>query len=189
MKNKIGVIHGRMQVLHKGHIEYLLEAKSRCDFLYIGITNPSPNLTKENETDKNRSKPESNLFTYYERMEMIRDAMLEQGVKGDKFEIVPFPINFPETIKYYTPLNAIFFVTIYDEWGRHKYNLLKDMGLEVDLMWVRDMSERLTSGTEVRKLIANSQKWEHLVPNSVAKYIKDKELDKRIYRIFNAKNS
>ena len=36
---KTGVIHGRFQGLHNGHMEYLLTAKKRCDFLVIGITN------------------------------------------------------------------------------------------------------------------------------------------------------
>ena len=99
-KNKIGVIHGRFQGLHKGHMEYLLEGKRRCDFLYIGITNPDPGLTKDNSADLKRSKPEENPFTYYERMNMIRDAMLEAGVSRQEFEIVPFPINFPELINF-----------------------------------------------------------------------------------------
>ena len=35
-----GVIHGRFQVLHLKHMEYILAAKMRCRKLYIGITNP-----------------------------------------------------------------------------------------------------------------------------------------------------
>ena len=35
-----GVIHGRFQVLHLKHMEYLLAAKMRCQTLYIGITHP-----------------------------------------------------------------------------------------------------------------------------------------------------
>jgi len=188
IKKRVGVIHGKFQLLHKGHMEYLLEGKRRCDFLYIGITNPDVLLTKEHVTDKNRSNPKSNPFMYYERMEMIRDALLEEGIKKDEFEIVPFPINIPELLKFYIPMDATFFITIYDEWGWHKYNLLKKMDLIIDLMWVREMSERYTSGTEVRNLIANNKEWEYLVPNSVVKYIKEKELDKRIHRIFNDKN-
>ena len=35
-----GVIHGRFQILHLKHMEYILAAKMRCKKLYIGITNP-----------------------------------------------------------------------------------------------------------------------------------------------------
>lgn len=187
-KKRIGVIHGKFQVLHKGHIEYLLEGKKRCDFLYIGITNPDLYLIKEHVADKNRSNPKSNPFMYYERMEMIRDALLEEGIKREEFEIVPFPINNPELIKFYVPITATFFITIYDEWGWYKHNLLTKMELAVDLMWVRNMSERFTSGTEVRNLIAKDNEWEHLVPNTVVRYMKKNKLDKRILGIFNDKN-
>ena len=35
-----GMAHGRFQVLHLKHMEYLLAAKMRCKKLYIGITYP-----------------------------------------------------------------------------------------------------------------------------------------------------
>ena len=38
--HEVGVIHGRFQGLHLAHMEYLLAGKSRCRFMYIGITNP-----------------------------------------------------------------------------------------------------------------------------------------------------
>jgi cytidyltransferase-like protein len=184
MKYKIGAIHGRFQMLHLGHMEYLLAGKARCDFLYIGITNPDPRLSSENESDLKRTEDKSNPFTYFERLEMVRDAMLESGVGRHEFEIVPFPINFPELIKYYIPLEATFFLTLYDEWGQHKLNTIKSLGVKTDVMWVRTMDERLTSGTEVRKLFASGNEWEHLVPKSVAIYIKRKELIQRLEELF-----
>ena len=180
MKYETGVIHGRFQALHEGHMEYLLAGKSRCEFLFIGITNSDPHLTSENGHDLNRSTVLANPFTYYERLEMLRDAMLENGIERNAFEIVPFPINFPELIRYYVPLDAVFFVTIYDEWGKHKLETLMNMGLRTEVMWERSVSERLTSGSEIRNLIATNKEWEHLVPKSVAKYIKEKHLSERL---------
>jgi cytidyltransferase-like protein len=180
---KTGVIHGRFQGLHHGHMEYLLEGKKRCNFLFIGITNPDPGLTKENSVDLKRSKPEENPFTYHERMIMLRDAMLEAGVERNEFEIVPFPINLPMLIKFYVPLDALFFVTIYDDWGKHKMETLKSLGINVDLMWTRNLDERFTTGKDVRKLIATDEPWEHLLPLSVSTYIKNNKLDIRIRNI------
>ena len=40
MLDPIGVIHGRFQMLHHGHMEYLLAGKKRCQRLIIGISNP-----------------------------------------------------------------------------------------------------------------------------------------------------
>jgi cytidyltransferase-like protein len=182
---KIGVIHGRFQGLHYGHMEYLLEGKKRCDFLYIGVTNPDPGMTRENNADLKRSLPEENPFTYYERMIMLKDAMIESGINQTEFAIVPFPINYPELIKYYVPMNALFFVTIYDEWGNHKLNTLKELGVKTDLMWTRTLEERFTTGKDVRKLIAKNEPWEQLVPKSVASYIKENKLDLRIKNLKN----
>jgi cytidyltransferase-like protein len=180
---KQGVIHGRFQGLHFGHIEYLLAGKERCDFLFIGITNPDPSLTQENSKDLKRSEMIANPFTYYERALMIRDAMIEHRVPRYEFEIIPFPINHPELIKYYAPLDALFFVTVYDEWGAHKLKTLQELGCKTDLMWTRTMAERFSTGKEVRALIANGERWEHLTPPSVAEYIKKNNLDKRLKKI------
>jgi len=181
--NLIGVIHGKFQVLHKGHMEFILAAKSKCNFLYIGITNPDPFLTSSNLNDINRSKISSNPLKYFERMEMIKGAVLENKINRSDFEIVPFPINFPDRIKYYVPLSAMFYLTIYDDWGWHKKSVLDSLGVSTNIMWVKTMAERFTSGTEVRKLIANDQKWSHLVPSYVYNYINKNDLS------INIKNS
>ena len=177
---KIGVIHGRFQVLHKGHMEYLLAGKSKCDFLYIGITNPDPKLTLLSDKDQNRSSPDSNPLTYYERFQMIKTSLLEAGISWQEFDIVPFPISFPEMIKYYIPVDSLFFISIYDDWGWHKYNKLNTLGFEIEVLWVRELSEKITSGSEVRDLIRNDKPWEHLVPASVERFLKDNNLISKI---------
>jgi len=35
---KTGSIHGRFQPFHNEHLDYVLRALDRCDFLWIGIT-------------------------------------------------------------------------------------------------------------------------------------------------------
>ena len=37
-----GMIHGRFQPFHLGHLEYLRGAAERCDEVFVGITNPDP---------------------------------------------------------------------------------------------------------------------------------------------------
>jgi cytidyltransferase-like protein len=183
VNDSVGVIHGRFQPPHLGHMEYLLAGKNKCEFLYVGITNPDPSLTASDSTNPARSLPMANPFTYYERFAMLRDALLAEGIPREKFEIVPFPINYPDRLRYYVPLNARFFVTIYDDWGRQKVQLLESLGVEVDIMWERSISTRITSGTEIRRLVAANQAWEHLVPDAVAQIIKKSNLDRRIQEI------
>ena len=183
MKNKVGVIHGRFQGLHNGHIEYLLEGLSRSEFLYIGISNPDPMLSRIDSADIKRSKEISNPFTYYDRLNMIQGSLIDEGISRQKFAIVPFPISYPELIKYYVPNDAMFYVTIYDEWGEKKLATLKNMNLKTDVMWRRSMSERFTSGTEVRERISKSQEWSNLVPDFVYDYINKNELNNRIINL------
>jgi len=179
-QSEVGVIHGRFQPLHLGHMEYLLEGKKRCKFLYIGITNPDPSLTKPVDVNPHRSEESANPFTYYERQAMLVEAMLEVGVKRWEFEIVPFPINVPGLLRYYTPTDATYYVTIYDEWGDYKLDVLNSLGLKTEVMWRRSPSQRLTSGAEVRELMRKNGNWESLVPPAVAKVIRERGLEQRV---------
>ncbi len=176
--DSLGVIHGRFQILHKGHMEYLLAGKSKCKKLIIGICNPDVNLTKYNDACPHRSETIANPLTYYERYEMIKGAMLEAG--QESFEIVPFPINFPELIFNYTPQNAVYYLTIYDKWGEEKRQLLENIGCNTNVMWHRSNSERFTSGTEVRRRIVSGEEWKDLVPEFVYSYIIEHKIDERI---------
>lgn len=178
--DSIGVIHGRFQMLHKGHMEYLLAGKQRCKHLIIGIANPDMHLTRYNETNPYRSERTANPLTYYERFQMIRGSMIEYGVSTEEFDIVPFPINYPELLFNYAPPNGKYYITIYDAWGLEKKNILENIGCRVEVMWHRKNEERFTSGTEVRKRIASGQPWEHLVPKFVYHYVLQNQIDVRI---------
>ena len=180
MRDHIGVIHGRFQMLHIGHMEYLLAGKERCEYLIIGISNPDISLTKYSGANPHRSTSLANPLTYYERFQMITKAMIESGVNQSDFDIVPFPINYPELLFNYVPLNAKFYMTIYDDWSKEKQLSLQKLGCDIDIMWTRTNEEKATSGTEVRNLIANAKPWSHLVPKSVFEYVTENEIDKRI---------
>lgn len=176
--DKIGVIHGRFQMLHKGHMEYLLAGMNRCERLIIGICNPDSTLMKYDAANPHRATASANPLTYFERYEMIKGALLESG--AGSFDIVPFPINYPELIHNYTPIEAKYYVTIYDQWGEKKKRLLEELGCDVDVMWTRTDNERFTSGTEVRQKIINGEEWSDLVPPFVYRYTIEHEIDKRL---------
>lgn len=178
---KTGAIQGRFQGLHLGHMEFLLEAKKRCDFLIIGITNYDihSEMITENANMK-RFQPASNPFTFYERMMMIRLSMRDAGIRESDFCITPFPIECPEKIINFVPKDAVFFQTIYDEWGEKKVKTLESLGYQTEIMWIREDSQRITSGTEIRNLIAGNKDWQHLVPIAAVTYICETGLDKRL---------
>ena len=111
-KDLVGVIHGRFQMLHKGHMEYLLAGKKRCEHLIIGIANPDTSLTKYNTANPHRSNPNANPLTYFERFQMLQGTLKDYGIGLDEFDIVPFPINYPELVFNYVPVDAKYYITI-----------------------------------------------------------------------------
>ncbi|MFW9947522.1 MAG: adenylyltransferase/cytidyltransferase family protein [Candidatus Odinarchaeota archaeon] len=178
--NDIGVIHGRFQILHNDHMKYLLAGKQLCQHLIVGITNPDPSLTKDHESNPHRSTSLANPLTYYERYIMLREALLEKGLKLFEFSIVPFPINLPELLKFYVPMNAIFFLTIYDDWGRQKKEYLEKLGLKVQVLWEVPLEKKGLNGSEIREAMIKEESWEHFVPSSVAKLVKKWKIPQRL---------
>ncbi len=185
---EIGVIHGRFQVLHNDHLKYLLAGKSRCRHLVVGITNPDPNLTCAESSDPHRSDPFANPLTYFERYLMVRAALKAEGVNSDDLSIVPFPISLPDLFKHYVPLNATFFLTIYDDWGREKLERFRSLGLDVDVLWERPLAEKGISGNRVRLQIMKDGRWEDLVPEGTRRLIKMWDIPARLKELFESED-
>ncbi|NDY57887.1 nicotinate-nucleotide adenylyltransferase [Desulfovibrio sulfodismutans] len=175
--HEIGVIHGRFQVLHNDHLAYLMDGAKRCRYLVVGITNPDPFLTAPDPSDPSRAAPENNPLTYYQRQRLVRAVLLEafeeNGCDPESFTIVPLPINRPELYRYYVPMDAVFFLSIYDDWGRRKRELFTSLGLCVEVM--RDVSpwQKGLSATEVRGRMLRGEPWEHLTPPAAARLMKE----------------
>ena len=175
-----GVIHGRFQVLHNDHMKYLLAGKEKCRHLVVGITNPDPSLAKDDPADPARSSAEANPLTYFERYTMIRAAFLESGLNLSEASIVPFPINFPHLYKYYVPMEATFFLTIYDSWGEKKLQQFESLGLMVEVLWKRTLEEKGLRAGEIRRRMLKGDHWEHLVPRSTRELMKAWDIPNRL---------
>jgi nicotinamide-nucleotide adenylyltransferase len=179
-KYDVGTIHGRFQILHNDHMKFLLAGKKLCKHLIVGITNPDPSLTKDHDSNPHRSKPIANPLTYYERYVMIKEALLEKGLKISEFSTVPFPINVPELLKYYVPMDAVFFLSIYDGWGRQKKAYLEALGLKVHVLWEVPLESKGLSGNDIRDSMLKGEPWEHFLPTAVVKLVKKWEIITRI---------
>lgn len=175
-----GVVYGRFQVLHLKHMEYILAAKMRCRKLYIGITLPDDIYKPEDEELNYRTKRNANPLTYFERFEMIEEAVLEFGVPRDSFDIIPFPIDRPRYIRQYAPRNAVYFMSICDEWTQENERLFAELGLEMEVLWRREREEKGITGTQIRQRILAGEPWSDLVPKSVYEYIVSHRIDSRI---------
>jgi nicotinamide-nucleotide adenylyltransferase len=178
-----GVIHGRFQVLHNDHLKYLLAGKDHCNKLVVGITNPDPRLTQFENADPKRSDPLANPLTYYERHTMVEAALVGAGIQRRNFIIVPFPINLPDRYAYYVPMDAVFFLTIYDDWGRRKLQYLKNMGLATFVLWEVPPHQKGISGSQIRYRMAKGQPWEHMVPECIVPMIESWGIVERLKKL------
>ncbi|MEH1164122.1 adenylyltransferase/cytidyltransferase family protein [Micromonospora sp. CPCC 205539] len=170
-QRQFGLVLGRFQPVHLGHVEYLRAAKQRCTRLVIGITNPDLHELGVTTDDPARGASRNNPFTYHQRAMMVEAACLDDGWASGDHLIVPAPINQLDRLTQYLPPpdQATFFVTIYDEWGESKKRRLEGLGYPVETLWRRTMEERLTSGTEIRTALrAGSSEWRRYVPARVA---------------------
>ncbi len=174
------VIHGRFQILHNDHLKYLLAGKAMCRHLVVGITNPDPVLTNSVEVDPGRSHVMSNPLTYYERLVLIREVLLEAGLSLEEMTITPLPITRPELFRHYVPMDALFVLSIYDGWGRQKLEQFRSLGLKTHVLWKVEPEEKGISAQEVRDLMIKSRPWEHLVPDASARLLKQWRLPERL---------
>ena len=166
-----GVIHGRFQVLHNDHLKYILAGKALCRHLVVGITNPEPLLVREEKADLHRSDPLANPLTYYERYCLVNAVLNAQGLSPQAYSIVPLPINLPERYHYYVPMDAVFFVTIYDAWGERKLHYFQSLGVRTHILRRVAPEQKGLSAGEIRQLMVKGQPWQHLVPAGVAQLL------------------
>ena len=179
-----GVIHGRFQILHNDHLKYLLAGKSQCRHLIVGVTNPDPTLTRDDPADPSRSNPRANPLTYFERYTMVREVLLGAGLKHLDFSVVPFPVNFPALYRYYVPLDATFFLTIYDEWGERKLEQFAAVGLRVEILWKKEHQDKGIGAEEVRRRMACREPWAHLVPRETEALMVKWTVPERLRRLY-----
>lgn len=162
-----GMIHGRFQPPHLGHLEYLTAVAERCGELWIGVTNPDRREMVPEADDPARHLPESNPLSYPERMVMLSAAAGEAGVRGVR--IVPFPISRPELWPDYVPPDAVHFVRLFSPWGRAKLARLGAHGHRVEVLDAPD--GKTVSGEAVRAAIRGGGEWRSMVPPAVADLI------------------
>jgi nicotinamide-nucleotide adenylyltransferase/phosphinothricin biosynthesis protein PhpF len=153
------MIHGRFQPFHLGHLEYLKGAAARSDEVFVGITNSDPA----------RHLPESNPYTYVERLLMVKAAAADAGLAPERLHVIPFPVNTPELWDAYVPRDVVQYIRLFSDWGGTKLERLRRAGFEVVVL--DEGAEKELSGADVRAAIREGRDWEQLVPPGVAAVI------------------
>ncbi len=161
------MVHGRFQPFHNGHLEYLRGAAARSDEVFVGITNPDPWRIREEPSDPLRHLPESNPFTYTERLLMVEGVAADEGVP---VHVIPFPVNEPELWPAYVPPGVTQYLRLFSEWGDTKLERMREAGYEVVIL--DEGIEKGVSGADVRDAMREGGAWEPLVPPAVARVIR-----------------
>jgi nicotinamide-nucleotide adenylyltransferase len=165
------MIHGRFQPFHNGHLEYLRGAADRSDEIWIGITNPDPARIKPEASDPIRHLPESNPFSYAERLLMVKAAAADLGLEPASVHVVPFPVNEPELWPAYVPAGVTQYLRLFSSWGGTKLERLREAGYEVVIL--DEGAEKQLSGMKVREALREGGDWEALVPAGVAGVLRE----------------
>lgn len=169
MNGNRGLLIGRMQPVHKGHINVIIDTLQEVDELIIGI----------GSADKSHTN--SNPFTGGERILMLTKALREYNIDPSKYYIIPLEDIACNSlwvghVKMLTPP----FTKVYS--GN---SLVQQLFEEEKINVIQPPLFNRTeySGTEVRRRILENENWEDLVPQSVVKVINEIKGTQRIHKL------
>ncbi len=150
-----GLLIGRFQPFHLGHLEALQFALSKVDKLWIGLGSSNKPIEKNNP------------FSAEERKEMILSS-IDDPMK-DKISIYFIPdlddhVKWIEKIDTIVPKFDIVFSN--DELTKHLYSKRT-----VPITPIPFLKRDALSGTNIRKLIISDQKWDDLVPDGTKNFL------------------
>jgi nicotinamide-nucleotide adenylyltransferase len=138
--------------------------------VFVGITNPDPARIRPESSDPLRHLPESNPWSYADRLLMVKAAARDDGLDLARVHVIPFPVNEPELWPAYVPEGVIQYIRLFSEWGGTKVDRMREAGYEVVVL--DEGAEKEISGADVRAALRDGAEWEALVPPAVARLIR-----------------
>lgn len=178
----VGSVHGRFQPFHNGHLEYVLAAQRLCDFLWIGITKCDIAPVDSVQPGRSRERPENNPLTFFERLEIIAEALTSLGIDRGAFGFVPFPIENPERLHEFMPVLVPCYTTICEPWNEEKIQTLKKAGYDVRVLYRKE--PKTVTGSHIRRdIVAGSESWKGLVPDATVRAVERLQLRDRLLRL------
>lgn len=161
-----GLYVGRFQPFHLGHLQAVKYILERVDELTIVVGSAQHSHTIENP------------FTAGERIAMIRLALRETRIPGDRYSVIPLPDDeFHKVWVAHLLSQTPSFDMVYTN-EPLTFRLLKESGLKVERIPM--FNRRKLTATEVRSRILKGGPWEELLPKSVSRYLKQIGGDDRL---------
>ena len=154
-----GLMLGRFQPFHNGHLALTKQILSECDELVIIIGSAQFNFI------------EKDPFSAGERVLMIHEALKEAEIDLSRCYIIPVA-NDENNARWLAYLRSMAppFDVLYSGNDFVKYLVRsQDSGIAIEAPLFAQVSEY--NGTNIRLLMQDGKPWEHLVPPAVAKVI------------------
>lgn len=159
MQKVRGILIGRMQPVHNGHMQVIDKILEEVDEIIIGIG--SAQISHELKDP----------FTAGERIVMISQALADAGVDPGRYYIIPMQdINFNAIWASHVKMLTPPFSVVYSGNPLVK-QLFSEEGYEVRQPPLYDRLH--LSGTEVRRRIIVDENWQELVPGATAEVIEE----------------
>ena len=150
-----GLLIGRFQPFHVGHLAAVKFALTQVDRLSIGIGS------------SNRFNEKRNPFTAEERKEMIESSLEKSDLEKIKIYLVP-DVNDHEKWTYGVDAIIPKYDIVFSN-DDFTHTLYKKRGIKV--VEVPLKQREILSGTDIRQKIATNQKWDELVPDGTRKVL------------------
>jgi nicotinamide-nucleotide adenylyltransferase len=154
-----GLMLGRFQPFHKGHLALTKQILSECDELLIIIGSAQFNFIDKDP------------FSAGERVLMIHEALKEAGVDLSRCYIIPVA-NDENNARWLACLRSMVppFDVLYsgNDFVKH-LTRSQDSSIVIEDPVFAEINEY--NGTNIRRLMQEGKPWEHLVPPAVAKVI------------------
>ncbi|MBN2155609.1 MAG: adenylyltransferase/cytidyltransferase family protein [Candidatus Lokiarchaeota archaeon] len=154
----IGLIIGRFQPVHLGHVYLFQKALETVDFLKIGVG-----------SSQRKNEP-NNPFSFKNRKRFIEHACKEVNIPPSSYEIYPIPDQYD-----------------FEKWKASIFEIVQDFDVIIsNNLWIGRLIEQqgkilifglkhnftTYNGSNIRELLRkNNPEWKNLVPKSIIPYI------------------
>ena len=167
-----GLMIGRFQPFHNGHLKLVHQILSECEELIIGVGSSQFNYTF------------SNPFTAGERIYFIHDSLVDSKIDLRNVYIVPI-LNLENNAIWVQHLKSMLpkFDSIY---SGNKF-VIELFSHSSEISSVRTpilYNENDCNGTNIRMNIVMDKEWRNFVPNAVCRIISDLDGIQRIKVLF-----
>ena len=174
---KSGLMIGRFQPFHNGHLKLAHQILDDCEVLIIAIGSSQFNYTF------------SNPFTAGERVSLIHDSLVQDNIDLKRVYIIPI-LNLENNSIWVQHLKSMLpkFDTIYTG-NKFVVELFSHSSEIFDVRTPKFYDKNNCNGTNIRMNIVMNKEWKDFVPNDVHRIISEVDGIRRIRVLFESQRN